>query len=146
MKRTLAMLVSATVVSMALVMAAVALAVASPTVATGTHTNVSDTTAVLHGTVNPNGSATTYYFQWGLTTAYGLQSTAHGTGHGSKPVAVRASARGLIPGTAYHYRLVATNRAGTAVGVDHTFTSAGNPPPSVATGPASQDGKNTATV
>jgi phosphodiesterase/alkaline phosphatase D-like protein len=146
MKRTLAMVVSAGVVSVALVMGAVAVAASSPTVATGTHSHVTDSSAVLHGTVDPNGSATTYYFQWGLTTAYGLQSAAHAAGHGTKSVAVRATAGGLIPGTAYHYRLVATNGAGTAVGADHTLTTAGNPPPNVATGPASQVGKNTATV
>jgi hypothetical protein len=144
MKRTLTMLVSAAVVSTALV--TVAVAASSPTVATGTHTNVTDTTAVLHGTVNPNGSATTYYFQWGLTTAYGLQSTAHPAGHGTKADAVRTTARGLVPGTVYHYRLVATNGAGTAVGTDHKFTTAGHPPPAVATGPATEVGKNSATV
>jgi phosphodiesterase/alkaline phosphatase D-like protein len=61
-------------------------------------------------------------------------------------VAVRTTAGGLIPGTAYHYRLVATNGAGTALGVDRTFTTAGNPPPEVATGPAGQVGKNSATM
>ena len=52
----------------------------------------------------------------------------------------------MIPGTTYHYRLVATNGAGTTIGADRTFTTAGNPPPSVATGPATQVGKNSATV
>ncbi len=101
---------------------------------------------MLHGTVNPNGSATTYYFQWGLTTAYGVQSDEHAAGHGTKPVAVATTASGLIPGTTYHYRLVAVNRAGTTVGADHTLTTTGNPPPSVATGPPTQVGKNSATV
>jgi hypothetical protein len=75
-----------------------------------------------------------------------VQSVAHSAGQGTKAVSVTAPATGLIPGTAYHYRLVATNGAGTAVGADRTFTSAGNPPPAVATGPASQIGKNAATV
>jgi phosphodiesterase/alkaline phosphatase D-like protein len=142
MKRTLALLVT----SIALVAAAVAVAASSPAVTTGTHSHVTDTGAVLHGTVNPNGSATTYYFQWGLTTAYGVQSVAHSAGHGTRAVSVSAPATGLIPGTAYHYRLVATNAAGTTVGADRTLTSAGNPPPVVATGPASLLGKNSATV
>jgi phosphodiesterase/alkaline phosphatase D-like protein len=146
MKRTLAMLVPAAAISIALAGAAIAVAASSPTVTTGTHSRVTDTSAVLHGSVNPNGSATTYYFQWGLTPAYGLQSVAHSTGHGTKAVSVTTTATGLIPGTAYHYRLVATNAAGTAVGADRTFTSAGNPPPNVATGPASPVGKNDATV
>ncbi len=144
MKRTLVLLVPALVVSAVLVIAAVAVAASSPTVTTGSHSRLTDTSAVLHGTVNPNGSATTYYFQWGLTTAYGVQSVEHSAGHGTKPVAVSTTAGSLIPGTAYHYRLVATNGAGTTVGADHTFTTAGNPPPVVATGPATQVSKNAA--
>jgi hypothetical protein len=146
MKRTLAMLVPAAAISIALVAASIAVAASSPTVTTGTHSHVTDTSAVLHGTVNPNGSATTYFFQWGLTTAYVVDSVARSAGHGTRPVAETVSATGLIPGTAYHFRLVATNAAGTTVGVDRTFTSAGNPPPVVATGPATQVGKNAATV
>jgi hypothetical protein len=107
---------------------------------------VTDTTAVLHGTVNANGSTTTYYFQWGLTTAYGLQSVEHSAGHGTKVGSVSTRATALIPGTIYHYRLVATNAAGTTVGADHTFKTAGNPPPVVATGPATQIHKNSVTL
>lgn len=146
MKRTLALLVPAVVLSAVLVLTAVAVAASSPTVTTGTHSHVTDTSAVLHGAVNPNGKATTYFFQWGLTTAYGVGSVAHSAGHGTKSVAVRTTASGLIPGTAYHYRLVATNGSGESIGADRTFTTAGNPPPIVATGPATQVGKNTVTV
>lgn len=146
MKRTLALLVPAAVVSAVLVVAPVAAAASSPTVTTGTHSNVTDTTAVLHGKVNPNGSATTYYFQWGLTAAYGVQSVERSAGHGTKAGSVSTHATGLIPGTIYHYRLVATNAAGTAVGADHTFKTAGNPPPAVATGPATQIHKNSVTL
>ena len=145
MKRTLALLVPA-VVSAVLVIAAVAVAASSPTVTTGTHSRVTDTTAVLHGTVNPNGSATTYYFQWGLTTAYGVQSVAHAAGHGTKAKAVehdrdRADPRDALPLPADRHQ-----RCGTTIGADHTFTTAGNPPPGVSTGPASQVGKNAATL
>jgi hypothetical protein len=146
MKRTVAMLVPAAGMSIALAAAAVAVAASSPAVTTRAHSGVTDTSAVLHGSVNPNGSATTYYFQWGLTSAYGVQSVARSAGHGTKAVAVKDTATALIPGTAYHYRLVATNAAGTTVGVDRAFTSAGNPPPSVATGPSTAISKNGATV
>ena len=146
MKRTLALLVPAALVSVVLIVAAVAIAASSPTVTTGSRSHVADTSAVLHGAVNPNGSATTYYFQWGVTTAYGLQSVERSAGHGTRPVAVSTSASALIPGTIYHYRLVATNGAGTSVGADRVFTTAGNPPPTVATGPATQVGKNSAAL
>ncbi|MBV9921604.1 MAG: hypothetical protein JOY78_12225 [Pseudonocardia sp.] len=122
------------------------MAASSPTVTTGTQSHATDTSAVLHGAVNPNGKATTYFFQWGLTTQYGVNSVAHSAGHGAKAVAVSTTASGLIPGTTYHYRLVATNGSGESIGADRTFTTAGNPPPIVATGPATQVGRNTVTV
>jgi phosphodiesterase/alkaline phosphatase D-like protein len=146
MKRTLAVLVPAAVLSAVLTVAAIAVAASSPSVTTGTPTHVHDTSAVLRGAVDPNGSATTYYFQWGLTTAYGVNSVERSAGHGTKPVSVSATAPGLIPGTTYHYRIVATNHAGVTAGADRTFKTAGNPPPNVATGPASQVGKNSATL
>ncbi|MGN6867097.1 MAG: hypothetical protein ACTHMY_01710 [Solirubrobacteraceae bacterium] len=146
MKRTLALLVPAVVVSAVLVVTSVAVAASSPTVTTGTHSHVTDTSAVLHGAVNPNGKATTYFFQWGLTTEYGVNSVEHSAGHGTKSVSVSTTATGLIPGTTYHYRLVATNDSGESIGTDRTFSTAGNPPPIVATGPATQVGKNSATV
>ena len=116
--------------------AGVAAAASSPSVVTGSTSGVHSTSAVLHGTVNPNGRSTTYFFQWGPTNAYGAVSTVHSAGHGTRNVAVHTTATALIPGTSYHYRLVATNGSGQSFGTDHTFTTAGHPPPAVATGPA----------
>lgn len=123
---------AATVVS-----ASVAVAASSPTVVTGAKSAVTQTSAVLHGTVNPNGASTTYLFQWGLTSAYGVNGTTVSAGAGTRSVSVRQTAGSLIPGTTYHYRLVATNGYGTTVGADRTFTTTGHPPPGVTTGPAS---------
>jgi hypothetical protein len=108
--------------------------------------SVKQTSAVLSGTVNPNGSTASYYFRWGLTTAYGVNGAPHSAGAGTKPVAVKTTATGLIPGTKYHYQLVATNGSGTSAGVDRTFTTAGHPPPAATTGPTTQPGRNSATV
>jgi hypothetical protein len=149
MKRKLEMLVPAALLSAMILLAgvaAVAIAASSPATTTGTHSRVTDTSAVLHGTINPNGSATTYYFEWGLTTAYGVVSVEHSAGHGTKPVSVDTTANQLIPGTVYHYRLVAGNGSGSSTGADRTFKTAGNPPPGVSTGPATQVSKNGATL
>src|SRR2546427_3015135 len=51
-----------------------AAAVSKPGVATGKARSVSYGSAVLTGTVTPNGSNTSYYFQYGPTRAYGSQS------------------------------------------------------------------------
>jgi hypothetical protein len=79
--------------------------------------------ATLNGTVNPNGGATSYSFQYGKTTAYGSTTPSSSVGSGNSGRAVSASLSGLTPGTTYHYRVVATSSAGTSVGVDQTFTT-----------------------
>jgi hypothetical protein len=136
MKRRVEVLAAALAASA--VIGGAAAAASSPAVVTGGTSKVTQTSAVLHGTVNPNASSTTYFFQWGLTTGYGVNAAARSAGSGVKPVAVAQTAAGLIPGTTYHYRLVATNQFGTTVGADRMFTTAGHPPPDVATGPATQ--------
>lgn len=144
MKRKLQVL--AAVLSVSGVAAGVALSASSPTVATGAATKIKQVSAVLNGTVNPNGANTAYFFQWGLTTAYGVNGRPHGAGSGTRAVAAASTATQLIPGTRYHYRLVAFNRFGTTVGADHTFKTAGHPPPVVATGPAARLGTSFATL
>lgn len=125
---------------------AVAAAASSPSVTTGAVTGRTQTTAVLHGSVNPNGRATTYVFQYGLTTSYGVSTASHSAGSKSAAVAARGTAAKLIPGTVYHYRLVAVSRSGISVGRDRAFTTVGPPPPAVATGPATAVSSTAATV
>lgn len=90
-----------------------------PTVATGGVGHVLPTSATLLGAVNPRGSATTYYFQYGPTIAYGKQTTPASLPAGTLRVKVGQVATGLLPG--YHYRLVASNAAGLKPGKDRTF-------------------------
>ncbi|HWF54918.1 MAG TPA: hypothetical protein VG223_09840 [Solirubrobacteraceae bacterium] len=130
----------------ALATAGPALAAASPTVTDVTAEAVHDTSATLHATINPNGASTIYYFQLGLTTAYGRTSAQRSAGHGSKPVRASTAATELLPGTLYHFRVIAQNAAGVTVGTDHQFTTAGPPPPGVSTGGATNVGRNSATL
>jgi phosphodiesterase/alkaline phosphatase D-like protein len=97
----------------------------APSVSTRGVDAITTTSARLAGAVNPNGAATHYYFQYGTTTAYGGHTRSRSAGSGTKFVAVQATIGGLSPGTAYHYRLLATSPSGTAVTADRTFTSAG---------------------
>jgi hypothetical protein len=85
---------------------------------------VSYASAVLTGSVNPNGSDTSYYFQYGLTKAYGSQTTISDAGAGTKAVPVRLTITGLQPLTVYHYRLVAVNSAGATIGSDEKLLTA----------------------
>ena len=96
----------------------------APAVTTAAATGLRDDGATLNAGVQPNGSNTTVTFEYGLTTAYG--STVTGTpdpvtGAGIK--AVTGSLGGLLSGTTYHYRAVATNPGGTAIGEDMSFTT-----------------------
>jgi hypothetical protein len=144
MKRISKLLVAVIVVAASIT--GVALAASSPTVATGPVANVTDTTAVLRGTVNPNGNSTAFGFDYGITTAYGLNTAVHTAGHGTKSVATAHAIAGLTPGTIYHYRITALNRSGAAFGSDRTFTTTGHPPAAVITGSAVNVRKTLATV
>jgi len=126
--------------------AAAAAAASSPSVTTGGHKSVTQTSAVLLGTVNPNGTATSYFFQWGLTSSYGYVGHVHHAGSGTKAVNVSGNPTSLIPGTVYHYRLVALNKDGGAAGRDRTFKTAGPPPPAASTGAATLVGRTGATL
>jgi hypothetical protein len=134
MRRKLAVL--GLVLTLSAILGGVALAAASPSVVTGGTSSVGQTSAVLHGTVNPNGGSTTYFFQWGLTKDYGITGAVQSAGAGTTAVSVRETAGGLIPGATYHYRLVATNQFGTTAGADRAFKTTGHTPPGVTTGPA----------
>jgi DNA-binding beta-propeller fold protein YncE len=81
--------------------------------------------ATLRGRINPQNSPTTYRFEYGTTTAYGTAVPVPDgdAGAGSDPTQVSEQIAGLEPETTYHYRLVATNQAGTANGPDRTFTT-----------------------
>ncbi len=95
----------------------------APVATTLAATSVTSTGATLNGTVNPNGLAATYYFQWGTTTSYGNTTTSTSAGSGTTAVAESASLASLTGGITYHYRLVATNSDGTSYGNDFTFTT-----------------------
>jgi hypothetical protein len=108
-------------VTMTLVGAASAQASGAPKANTGGSKHVAYNTATVAGSVNPESSSTSYYFQYGPTKAYGGQSAIASAGAGDKAVSVAAALSGLQPLTVYHYRLVAVNAAGTTMGADHTF-------------------------
>jgi hypothetical protein len=85
---------------------------------------VGTTEAKLGAVIKAGGIATSYRFEYGVSTAYGHTTPfPEGTAVGVKAHTVWASASGLAPGTTYHYRVVATNEVGEAVGLDETFTT-----------------------
>ncbi|MGD0452031.1 MAG: hypothetical protein ABSB69_00400 [Solirubrobacteraceae bacterium] len=98
----------------------------APIVITG-GIHVTATSVVLEGSVNPRTLATSYYFKYGPTTAYG-KDTSSGSlpAGGTTAVKVKETAPGFLSG--YHYSLVASNAGGTngstttTEGKDHSRT------------------------
>ncbi len=95
------------------------------------------TSAALNGSVVPHDQPTTYYFEYGPTTAYGHEVPSGGSEAGSDGSTheLSATVEGLTPDLPYHFRIVATNcggcAEGTTYGPDATFTTA--TPPAAAT-------------
>jgi hypothetical protein len=96
-----------------------------PTVVTGAASSVAQSSARLNGNLTANGLATTWYFEYGTSTRYGTKTRARTAGRGIRPVNVSIAVTRLRAATTYHYRLVATNSAGTRRGADTTFTTTG---------------------
>ena len=118
--------------------------VGAPSVVTRAPSSVSTTAARLNGSVNPNGQATNWYFEFGTSPSYGTKTSVRSAGSGTSARSVSTSLSGLSAGTTYHVRLVATNASGTSVGADQTFSTFG--PPSVQTSAAQGVGVNTASL
>ena len=107
-----------------------------PVVATSPATLIENDSATLNGSLEPHGLTTTVYFQYGTTTSYGNATTSQ-TKAGNSFLSVSASISGLSASTTYHFRIVATNSAGTRYGGDRTFvTLSATGPPVVTTNPA----------
>jgi hypothetical protein len=65
---------------------------------------------------------TTVHFQYGTTTSYG-RNTPTQTQTGNTYRNINANISGLIAGTTYHFRIVATNANGTRFGADRIFAT-----------------------
>ncbi len=99
-----------------------------PAVSIAAASALGETTATLDGTVDPEGRATTYRFEYGTTTVYGKATAEVSAGSGLTGHPVSATIGPLSPGTTYHYRLLAQNSIGPAPSADRTFTTAATPP------------------
>lgn len=93
--------------------------------------DVASGSVTLQARLDPNGSPTTYYFQYGTDAGYGNDVPAApgvSAGSGSGDLTVVQHVQGLVPGTVYHYRIVARSEliGGESVefaGPDQTFTT-----------------------
>jgi hypothetical protein len=121
-------------------------AIGPPVVTTNPATFIASFSATLDGSLNPHGLTTTFHFQYGTTTAYGLM-TAPQTQTGNTSRNVTANIGSLTANTTYHFRIVASNADGTRMGADRVFTTLTmTGPPIVITNPASNVTASAATL
>jgi len=96
-------------------------------------TAITETSADLNASFDGDGvNAHYYYFEWGLSTAYGNATPASpgnevpaANGRIEVPPVAISGLQG--DGTTYHYRVVATNIFGSTASADRTFRTGGAP-------------------
>jgi Concanavalin A-like lectin/glucanases superfamily len=89
---------------------------------TGDAGPVNSTAERVSGAVDPGNQPTSFHFEYGRTAAYGLRTAevpVSGPADGAREVSARLGR--LKKKALYHYRVVATNAGGTAVGGDRLF-------------------------
>ena len=86
-------------------------------------------TVVVRGVVNPNGAFTTYWFEYGQTTALGAQTQSYSIGSGYANLYAPAYITGLKADTTFYYRLSAKNSFGTVNGATYSFKTTNTPEP-----------------
>jgi hypothetical protein len=113
------------VFAMSAIGATSAFASGKPLVETKKATGITKTEATLNGGVDPNGAETKYHFEYGTSTAYGSSTAEVYVGSGTSIVEELQKVAGLLPDTAYDFRIVASNSFGTADGSNEAFTTSG---------------------
>ena len=97
-----------------------------PAVSTLGVDGITSSGARVTGTVNANGTAATWWLEYGTTTAYGTKSAVQNLAATTNDVDVGVNVTGLAPGTRYHARLVIANAIGTTPGDTVTFVTLGS--------------------
>ena len=99
----------------------------NPVVVTLPVSELTETSGRLEGSVNPRGTATAAWFEWGASTNYGFTTPPMEIGAGETVVAVSFLLTSLLPTNDYYYRLVATNTVGLSRAAGRQFRTPGMP-------------------
>ena len=102
-----------------------------PTVQTNKPTDITSTSALFSGLINPNGSATKYYFKYGNSSAMNESTTTSKISETEGETKVSVTVTGLSSNSNYYVQLYAVNSGGESVGDVYTFNTdpAPNNPP-----------------
>ncbi len=82
---------------------------------------VGSSNVTLNAEIDPNGSATSSYWEYGPSEAYGSRTPEVPLGEGQSVLPVPTHLEGLAANSEYHLRVVAVNAVGTEHGSDITF-------------------------
>ena len=98
-----------------------------PSVITQNSTNITTNSSTLNGSINPNGYATTGWFEYGtLSNLLTSTETTHlDQGLLNTPSVLSQNLSNLSPNTIYYFRVVANNTYGTSKGTILSFKTEG---------------------
>lgn len=105
---------------------------------TGEASDITATTANLHGSFNANGEGTEYFFEWGDAKSDLSHVTPAKDGGAGGPTSASQSLEGLEQYKQYYYRISATNSFGTSHGATLSFKTNPASPPKVAESSATE--------
>lgn len=94
-----------------------------PLVATNGPASVSNNSATVNGSINPNGSSTNFWFEFGISESLGQTTTTQAISGGNAWLLVAGNLSNLETGRKYYYRVVAQNAYGTSRGGIVNFTA-----------------------
>ncbi|MDO8482460.1 MAG: hypothetical protein Q7S86_01415 [bacterium] len=106
-----------------------------PIAATDQNVDPAGTTAVVTGTVTPNGAFTNYWYEYGATENLENKTSNQTVGSGYVSIPAPGYITGLSNKTKYYFRLVAENSVGKAAGALYSFQTTGNNPAPVGSAP-----------
>ncbi|UTI64365.1 S53 family peptidase [Paraconexibacter antarcticus] len=95
----------------------------APKVATQPASLIGPYSATANATVDPDGTPTSAFFDYGTTTAYGLRTTPQTVGADAGTHQIAALVVDLLPATTYHFRAALDTGSGPVFGEDQTFTT-----------------------
>ncbi len=94
----------------------------APTVQTNAPSEVTEHTAIVNASVNPNGGKVSVCeVQYGTSTLGHVAPCASSPGAGTSAVAIAVKLTALAANTTYHFRVIAGGQSGTTTGAEESF-------------------------
>lgn len=108
-----------------------------PVISTSSAVSVTETTASVNGSVNPSGSNSTYWYEYGTTASLGKNTASQVLDSSFNASFVPVKLTGLTSNTTYFFRVTAENKDGQVFGTTFTFTTLARSTVRLSTAPSS---------